>query len=55
MVVALVAPMLLSFVGSDHATFLAILSRVGPVLVLPFVCAVVPKILAGSGILGVEA
>ena len=39
MVVALVAPMLLSFVGSDHATFLAILSRVGPVLVLPFVCA----------------
>ena len=39
MVVALVAPMLLSFVGADHATFLAILSRVGPVLVLPFVCA----------------
>ena len=38
-IVALVAPMLLSFVGSDHATFLAILSRVGPVLVLPFVCA----------------
>ena len=39
MVIALVAPMLLSFVGADHATFLAILSRVGPVLVLPFVCA----------------
>ena len=55
MVVALVAPMLLSFVGADHATFLAILSRVGPVLVLPFVCASCAEIPAGSGVLGIEA
>ncbi|MDE5730755.1 MAG: transporter [Alistipes sp.] len=37
--IALAAPVVLSLVGADHCTFLGILSRVGPLLVLPFVCA----------------
>ncbi|MDE5707596.1 MAG: transporter, partial [Alistipes sp.] len=39
MVVALAAPTVLSLVGAEHCTFLGILSRVAPLLVLPFVCA----------------
>lgn len=37
--IALAAPAVLSCVGAEHCTFLGILSRVGPLLVLPFVCA----------------
>lgn len=37
--IALAAPVVLSLVGADHCTFVGILSRVGPLLVLPFVCA----------------
>lgn len=48
MVIALVAPTMLSLVGADHATFLSILSRVGPLLIMPFICAqLCRKILPG--------
>lgn len=43
--------MLLSFVGSDHATFLAILPCGTGAGAAVRLCPVVPKILAGSGIL----
>lgn len=45
MTIAIVAPVILSLVGADHCTFFGVLSRVAPVLVLPFIAAQLCRLL----------
>lgn len=45
MTIALVAPVILSLVGADHCTFFGVLSRVAPILVLPFIAAQLCRLL----------